>query len=96
MNVSVRDLKSKLSRYLRDARAGQDVVVTSRGQPIVRLLAITDEKAKVPTPQEILRRLELFPGVQLGEGGKPLGATRPVKAPPGEKTLSEIVSEGRG
>jgi antitoxin Phd_YefM of type II toxin-antitoxin system len=37
MNVSVRDLKAKLSRYLREAHAGQDVVVTSRGQPVARL-----------------------------------------------------------
>ena len=28
MNVSVRDLKAKLSRYLKEARAGEDVVVT--------------------------------------------------------------------
>ena len=34
MNASVRDLKSRLSRYLRQVQRGETVVVTSRGKPI--------------------------------------------------------------
>jgi len=96
MNVSVRDLKANLSRYLREAHAGQDVVVTSRGQPVARLLAVSEDAAEKPSGEELLRRLKLLPGVRLGEGGKPLGAKSPIRIRPGQKSLAEIVLEGRG
>jgi prevent-host-death family protein len=95
MKVSVRDFKAKLSRYLKDARAGRDVVVTSRGRPIVRLLAVPEEIGEEPDGEELLRRLKLVPGVRLGAGGKPLGARRPVRIRPGQRTLAQIVLEDR-
>lgn len=96
MNVSVRDLKAKLSRYLKDACAGRDVVVTSRGRPVARLLAIPEQSSEEPAREELLRRLKLISGVRLGAGGKPLGAKRPIRISPGRKTLAEIVLEDRG
>jgi prevent-host-death family protein len=42
MKASVRDLKAQLSQYLERARAGEDVVITSRGRPVARLLAISE------------------------------------------------------
>jgi len=96
MNVSVRDLKAKLSRYLREARAGRDVVVTSRGRPIACLLAVADDGGERPSGEELLRRLKLLPGVRLGEGGKPLGARRPIRIRAGQKSLAQIVAEDRG
>jgi prevent-host-death family protein len=96
MNVSVRDLKAKLSRYLKDARAGRDVVVTSRGRPVARLLAISEQSGEEPAREELLRRLRLIAGVRLGAGGKPLGAKRPIRIRPGQKTLAEMVLEDRG
>lgn len=95
MKVSVRDFKAKLSRYLRDARAGRDVVVTSRGRPIARLMALPEEAGEELGGAELLRRLKLVPGVRLGTGGKPLGARIPIRTRPGRKTLAEIVLEDR-
>ena len=95
MKVSVRDFKAKLSRYLKDARAGRDVVVTSRGRPIVRLLAVPEEIGEEPDGEELLRRLKLVPGVRLGAGGKPLGARRPIRIRPEQRTLAQIVLEDR-
>ena len=95
MKVSVRDFKAKLSRYLKDARAGRDVVVTSRGRPIARLLAVAEEIGEEPGGEELLRRLKLVPGVRLGAGGKPLGARRPIRIRPGRRTLAQIVLEDR-
>ena len=40
VEVGVRDLKNNLSRYLDRVREGTEVVVTERGRPIARLLAI--------------------------------------------------------
>jgi prevent-host-death family protein len=95
MKVSVRDFKAKLSRYLNDARAGRDVVVTSRGRPVARLLAVAEESSEEPGSEELLRRLKLVPGVRLGTGGKPIGAKRPIRIRSGQKTLAEIVLENR-
>jgi prevent-host-death family protein len=96
MNVSVRDLKAKLSRYLREAQAGHDVVVTSRGRPIAHLLAVPEDDAEKPAGEELLRRLKLLPGVRLGTGGKPLGAKSPIRIRSGQKSLAEVVLEDRG
>lgn len=96
MKVSVRDLKAKLSRYLKEAHAGQDVVVTARGRPVARLIAAPEEGAEKPSGEELLRRLRLLPGVRLGTGGKPLGAKNPIRIRPGQKSLAEIVLEDRG
>lgn len=95
MNVSVRDLKAQLSRYLNDAQAGRDVVVTSRGRPVARLLAIPDQAAERPTGEELLRRLKLISGARFGTGGKPLGTKNPIKLRRGQKTLAEMVLEDR-
>ena len=68
MKVSVRDFKAKLSRYLKDARARHDVVVTSRGRPIVRLLAVPEEIGEEPGGEELLRRLKLCSWRTAGRG----------------------------
>jgi prevent-host-death family protein len=94
MKVPVRDFKANLSRHLRDAMAGRDIVVTSRGRPLVRLLAIPESHE--PTGEDLLRRLQVVPGVELGMGGKPLGAKRRLRIRAGQKTLAQIVLEDRG
>lgn len=42
IEVGVRDLKNNLSRYLDQAEAGIEIVVTDRGRPIARLNGIAD------------------------------------------------------
>ncbi|MGH9325996.1 MAG: type II toxin-antitoxin system Phd/YefM family antitoxin [Terriglobia bacterium] len=66
MNASLREVKAKLAWYLRKAHAGQDVVITSRGRPMARLVAVSDEAAGRPSGEEMLERLKLLPGVRLG------------------------------
>lgn len=41
MSVGVRDLKANLSEYLSRAAAGEEIVVTDRNRPVVRLVAYT-------------------------------------------------------
>jgi prevent-host-death family protein len=93
-NVSVRDLKANLSRYLKEAMAGRDIIVTSRGRRLVRLLPIPERQE--PTREELLGRLRLVPGVQPGSVGKPQGAKKPLRIGAGQKSLAEIVIEDRG
>jgi len=45
MDVGVRELKSKLSEFLRRAAEGEEIVVSDRGKPIARLTAYSTNAA---------------------------------------------------
>ncbi|MBV8357917.1 MAG: type II toxin-antitoxin system prevent-host-death family antitoxin [Deltaproteobacteria bacterium] len=95
MGASVRELKARLSYYLKLAR-GEQVTVTSRGRPIARLMPAAPETAnKEPSAAEINRRLAAIPGVIIGEPGKIKGSKHPIRIRKDQKTLSEIVLEDR-
>ncbi|MDQ3433059.1 MAG: type II toxin-antitoxin system prevent-host-death family antitoxin [Actinomycetota bacterium] len=40
MEVAISTLRAELSRWIERARGGEEVVVTDRGTPVVRLLAV--------------------------------------------------------
>ena len=40
--VQIAELKARLSRYLRQVRAGAEVVVTDRDRPVAKLVPYTD------------------------------------------------------
>lgn len=40
--VSIRNFKDRLSSYVRRIRAGEEVVLTSRNRPVVRMLPIDE------------------------------------------------------
>ena len=96
MDTSVRELKARLSHYLKLAARGEQVTVTSRGRPIARLMPAAPETAnKEPSAAEINRRLAAIPGVIIGEPGKIKGSKHPIRIRKDQKTLSEIVLEDR-
>ena len=88
MDVSVRELKSGLSRYLRRVQRGEAILVTSRGKPVARLMPIQSSV-------QVAEQMKALPGVDAGSGEKPVGARRPVRIPPGRKSLSDIVLQER-
>jgi len=45
MQVGVRELKAKLSEYLGRAAAGEQIVVTDRGQPVARIVSFAEGAA---------------------------------------------------
>lgn len=87
MDVGVRELKAKLSEYLAAAAAGEDVVVTDRGRPIVRLVPFgntaTIERGIAEGWIDAPRRTYLTPTTR---------ATRHRS----ESSLLDIVDEDRG
>jgi prevent-host-death family protein len=93
--TSVRELKSKLSRYLKRAAAGEEVTVTSRGRPIARVVPPAPEVGEQPSQAEVRRRLTGIPGIILPTGPKPRRSKHPVRIRKGEKTLAEIVLKDR-
>ena len=93
MDVSVRDFKDHLSEYLRRAEAGEEIVITSRGRPVARLAPPIAPPGDAEA--EAIARFRAQPWIRPGKGGKPRGAENSVTIGPGEKTLSDIVSELR-
>ncbi len=96
MNVPIGKFKAELSRYIRAATNGNEVVVTSRGRPLVRVVPVVAEQADRPLTREELRAKikRLMPEVRIGKGKFKLSPPI-ITIRPGEKTMSELVIEGR-
>ncbi len=86
--TGIRELKARLSGYIREIKKGNTVVITERGTEVARL---------IPASQSLDDRTERL--IQSGfadwnrkrlKPGKPV-----VRLKPGSKTLAEIVSEDR-
>ena len=95
MKASVRELKSNLSRYLKRAAAGEELIVTSRGRAIVRVVRVAPEGEGQPSQAEVRRRIAAIPGIILPTGPRPRGSKHPMRIRKGEKTLTDIVLEER-
>jgi prevent-host-death family protein len=97
MEVTVRELKSRLSEYLRKVAAGEvEVVVTSHGKAVARLVAPRPERrSRASKQEEAVALLRSQPWIRPGRNKARLPAYV-LKLKPGEKTLAEIVSEERG
>lgn len=91
MEVAVRDLKNRLSEYLRRVEAGEEVVVTSHGRPVVRMTAIGQTQAG-ESEADALARLRAQPWVRAGDGGRIGPVPRPIPAAaPGAPLLSDLM-----
>lgn len=86
--VSIRELKSRLSHYLRLTRAGGAVVITDRGVPVGRI---------VPVGPRLEERLaSLRAAGQLQWSGRRLRAARPGARVRGRRSVARLLVEDRG
>lgn len=86
-SVNIRELKSRLSYYLRLTKAGESVVITERGTPIGRI---------VPTVLPVEERMEAM--VQAGLvlwNKKKLKAMLPAAKVHGKRTVADLLIEDR-
>lgn len=83
MSVGIRELKSRLSEYLRHVKAGQTLLITERGRPVGRL---------VPADQPLEARLRAMAqaGLILWSGQK-LEPMPPVVRVRGERTVADLL-----
>lgn len=85
--VGVRELKARLSEYLRQVKQGRTIVITERGKPVGRL---------VPTGQSLEQRLQAMIDAGLAEwNGKPLPPMKPVAKLKGGRSIADLIIEDR-
>jgi prevent-host-death family protein len=87
MTVGVRELKARLSEYLREIKRGNTIIITEHGKPVGRL---------VPSVQPLSERVEAMRRAGLLVwNGKKLPMSKPVAALKRQRTLTDLISEGR-
>lgn len=87
ITVGVRELKDRLSYYLRHVRQGTPVTITDRGEPFA-VLVPSKQSSGAQIAETLSRK-----GIGSWKGGKPKGASRPVTVK--GKPVSQIVIEER-
>ena len=87
-NVGVRELKSRLSEYLRRVAAGERLVVTDRGRPVATLAPFEETAAS----RAAWRLVEQ--GVATWNGAKPQGGAHPP-APRGGSVADAVIEDRR-
>ena len=88
MRVAMHELKSGLSRYVAQARAGEGIEITSHDKPVARLVGVP-----AASPAGVARLLAR--GAATWNGAKP-ALQAPVVLSGGGNTVSDIVLEDRG
>ncbi len=92
--VGVRELKARLSRYLREVQTGEVILVTDRGRVVAELRAPGPAVGAESDADRALRRLAESGALWIGEPHDPAGYRKsPVRAPPG--TARELLEEER-
>jgi len=87
ITVSIRELKSRLSHYLPQVKAGQIVEITYRGKPVGRIVTVA---SSLEERIEATRRSGL-----LSWNGQKLEPLKPVARLRTKKTVAELVVEDR-
>lgn len=86
--IGIRDLKTHLSRYLRQVKAGATLVITERGKPIGRIVPIL--------PAAEARLQELLQAGMVAWSGHKLRPRPPVAQVRGDRTVADLLLEDRG
>jgi prevent-host-death family protein len=85
--IGIRELKSKLSECVREAKDGGTIVVTERGRAVARLIP------DATSVQDRLAALKNAGAVQWS--GRRLARTKPVARVRGKRTVADLISENR-
>jgi prevent-host-death family protein len=85
--IGIRDLKARLSEYVREVKAGGTIVVTEHGRAVARLVP------EAPTLHARLRALA--DSGLISWSGKPLPPVKPAGRVRGTKTVADVIIEVR-
>jgi prevent-host-death family protein len=88
VTVGIRELKERLSSYIRQAKSGASVIITDRGEPVARL---------VPMGRSLEDRMEdLVEAGLIAWSGKNLAHIAPVARTHGGQSVADLLLEDRG
>lgn len=86
-SVGIRQLKARLSEYLRRVKAGETVLITEHGQPVAQIIPATE-----PVEARLLRMVEA--GL-IQWSGRKLEMRLPAAQTRGEQTVADLLIEDR-
>jgi prevent-host-death family protein len=87
MTVGIRDLKARLSNYLRQVKAGATLIITERGRPVGRIVPLS------PSVEE--RVQELIQAGLIAWSGNKLVPMAPVARTRGNQMVADLLLEDR-
>lgn len=87
MDVAVTDLRAHLGKWIDEARNGADVVITDRGMPVARIVALDASPTIERLVSEGLIR-------RPRRSSRPSAGVRPLPLP--VQSVADIVSDHRG
>ncbi len=87
LRIGTRELRNKLSAYLRRIKNGETIIVTEHGKPIGQIIPIE------ASLQERMKALQAAGFLEWS--GKKLEPRQPTIVNRGPKPASELISEGR-
>ncbi len=87
MNVGIREVKNRLSEYLRQVKRGETIIITERNVPVAKIVPYNK-----PAMDDIIILKEA--GLVSWYGGKPKGLDNPPKNK-GTRLASEMIAEDR-
>lgn len=94
--IGIRQLKSNLSAYLRQVKAGGTVIITERGKPIGRIMPVLRSAQDVPMVESVEERLErLSQAGLLAWSGQTLAPLTPPGRTTGPRTVADLLLEDR-
>lgn len=85
--VGIRELKSRLSEYVREVKSGRTLVVTEHGQPVARIIP---EAVSLRERVETLRRAGA-----VAWSGRRLRPAKPAGKVRGNGTVSDVLIANR-
>ena len=87
VTVGIRELKARLSSYVRQAKSGASVIITDRGEPVARLM---------PIGRSLEDRVEdLLEAGLITWSGKNLTRIAPVVRTHGQQSVGDLLLQDR-
>ena len=89
-SVSIRELKSRLSHFLRLTKEGASLIITDRGTPIGRIVPIVQTGKRLDEHLAAMKQAG-----QLEWSGHRLSANKPVAKARGKRSVADLLVENR-
>jgi len=85
--VGIRELKTRLGRYVQQVKSGGTLIITERGKPVGRIVPVS--------PSVETRARELARAGLIAWSGRKLTRARPIARTRGKRTIAELLLEDR-